>query len=68
MADWEIVGELVSGKDYERLLRTWTDQPKHCKCGAKLAKLQVKCRECVQRSKREHDREYRKKRREMVID
>lgn len=60
MNEYEIVGVLETERDYERLLRTWKDQPKHCKCGAVLSKGRHKCDKCIPKQDR---REYYKKRR-----
>jgi hypothetical protein len=68
MADYEIVGELVTDSDVEKFLRTWKDKPKLCKCGAKLTGLQLKCNGCVDLNRRKQLAEYYKKRREKMVD
>jgi hypothetical protein len=68
MADWEIVGELVTDAEVDKFLREWKDKPKLCKCGAKLTGLQLKCSRCVDAKRREYLKEYSKKRREKMVD
>jgi hypothetical protein len=57
MAEYEVEGELVTDKDYQRFFRTWKDSPKFCKCGAELSKLQLKCKECIRLARNEYVRE-----------
>jgi putative protein kinase ArgK-like GTPase of G3E family len=54
MAEYEIVGELVTDEDVDKFLGTWKDKPKgkkskerRCQCGAVLARWKHKCSKCI---------------------